>query len=287
MVERRLFIEIFILLLVLSGQLGIKFGAPSTPGTSSAHPNEIYAERIINIHQPVYQPGYGNFQTVKPMFMTPPPPVIMENKILQPSPVYNAKEIRISKKAKVISYPMHKPNQFNYYQFPRTYNPYFGKEAPVNAYHPFNMLYGPLPYTPVGGYGLPFGPSGEQATISGELQEHRNYVPMDLIPSNVKMENQNTEEVDLSLRHYANRALLNAGRKKGPTTTITREEKMPVGSFDGLGMGFNTFDGVGYDLFSAQMGPFGPSSPYAMSSERQLAQMPLIGPMVMPPYQMI
>lgn len=267
MPERHLFLKIFAIFLTIARLHAVAKPVPSP----RAEANEVYSERLINIHQPVYQSGYGNFQTVKPMFMTPPPPVIRENKILATSPVYSPKEVRIATQTKVVSYPMHTPNQFNYYQFPRTYNPYLGKDSPANTYHPHNMIYGPQPFVPVGGYGLSFGPSGEMPSISNDIQKTRNYYPQDFIPTNANKLSHDDGGADLSLQMNNQRRNLSFETRKRGSTVVTRQEEMPVGTINPVGYGYNTMDGVGYDPYSAQMGPFGPQSSYAVSTERQLA----------------
>ena len=102
-----------------------------------------YSNKIVNIHQPVSQPGYGDYTNIKPMFMTPPPPVVRVNDIAPMTHVYTEKEIPINKVYNIISYPMHQRNMFNEYKFKNTNSPYMGINSPSNQQHEYNYVYGP------------------------------------------------------------------------------------------------------------------------------------------------
>lgn len=311
MAESRLFRQTFFIWLALTAAVrttrdSSSSGLADAQSVEHEAPNEIYAQRVMNIHQPVYQPGYGNFQMVKPMFLTPPPPAIEENLILKPSPIHNSKEIRIATKTKVMTYPMQFANQFNYYSFPRTYNPYFGKEAPANVFHPFNMLYGPQQYTPLNSYGLPNLSDSSLPYISHKLQKTRFYESKDLVPLPPKTRtffasSDASESDDNSLLLVDNsehdsrsgdERLLVTQKAQPPQVVdeagepqerkdkkvghsiddkVLRQDKLRAGLIDPAGFGFNTLQGVEFDPFSTQFGAFGPYSPYSGSMERQLS----------------
>lgn len=214
----------------------------------------LYSERVINIHQPVYNPGYGNYQTVKPLHLTPPPPVIMENTIPEPTPIYNSREVKIKNRVNVIKHPMQFTNPFNYYQFPRLYNPYAGQSHPYNVYHPNNMLYGPMQYQAVGSLGLPFGSEGQLPKLSNDLT----------IPYSLK--------AMYGIRDKTNptRGLM-GGEQLYPQNDMAIERTdSRIGNFMPSGLGFDQSANSEFNPFSTQMGPFGPNSAYSMSSERQL-----------------
>lgn len=223
---------------------------------------EFHSERVINVHQPVYQPGYGNYQQVRPMFMTPPPPVVLENKIIEPTPVYKSDQVKIAQKVNVISHPMQFENPFNYYVAPRIYNPYYGPDSLSNMYHPKNMIYGPLPYLAQSGYGLPFREDGGMPNLVNQFAGVKPTVVADRIPATgFNPALRNSQKLGNGNRSLAGET---TGQNGKPLTPI------PVGDFDLNGLGFNTMGGVAYNPFSAAGGPFGPASPYATISDRQL-----------------
>jgi hypothetical protein len=129
--------------------------------------NQFWASSTTNIHQPVYTPGFGPYHAYSPLFMTPPPPQVAYSNLIPPSPVYLPSEKKIKRNVKVMSYPQHLSNPMNYFSMPKTYNPYFGTQHPVNMNHPFNLLHGPAPFPNYlsGGAGMQMG----SAPISPQL----------------------------------------------------------------------------------------------------------------------
>lgn len=232
---------------------------------------EYYAQRVINVHQPVYQPGYGNFQQVKPLFLTPPPPVVQSNNMIQPTQVYNSRQVPIHNKVNVMNYPQQFQNMFNHYQFPQNYQQFAGQQSPMNPGHPYNMLYGPNQYQPVPAFGLPYGQMGHMGGIQQmpamPLQNNPNYrralVLGDDQSSQSGQQNQiglasfqNPQEQEFQQNQIANPNLING--------------EMPIGPIGPNGLGFNQVHGVQWNPFSAQSGPFGNMSPYSALPARKL-----------------
>lgn len=244
---------------------------------------KLYAERVINVHQPVYQPGYGNFNYIKPLHLTPAPPVVMENTIAEPTPIYNSREVKIKNRFNIIDYPMQFSNPFNYYSNARAYNPYAGPTNPMNVNHPMNMLYGPLPYQPISPLGLPFRSEGQNPKLS-----HGTFINKEgALSYGLKAETLPQEKTARSLA--AKTQVVNKGTGQTPDASITAaqaqsgnqlinegvfrivpQDRIVTGNFWPDGLGFGPISTGEYYPYSAANGPFGPNSAYSISQERQL-----------------
>lgn len=221
---------------------------------------KFYSQRIVNIHQPVYSPGYGNYHQINPLFITPPPPVVLTNSIIRPSPIYNSREVPIKNKINVMSYPNQFPNMFNYYNFQRPVAPYFGQDASINPYHPYNLAYGSAPFTPVPAFGLPFGPAGQLPRIMSQ-SESKNSRRMNILRRNLGFQTINPQENNQNVSIRPAETLQN-NENNSPYTNI--------GQISPEGLGYNNLFGTEFDPFTAQHGPFGNMSPYNVQPARKL-----------------
>lgn len=171
------FLSLAVIFGVLSNSLSASKNQESHKINRKLAKKNYWSTATTNIHQPVYTPGFGPYHAYSPMFLVPPPPQVAFSNLIAPTQVFNPTEKPIKRKVSVINYPQHLDNPTNFYSHPRSYNPFFGNQHPVNMNHPYNFLHGPAPFP---SYGQPnyfpgfaglagvSGPGASQAAFPGQ-----------------------------------------------------------------------------------------------------------------------
>ena len=212
-------------------------------------PKSYYASKVINYHQPVFTPGHGDYQNILPLRIVPPPPAIKTRMIAKPSPLYTEYQIPIKKTINIIKYPQQVLNPTNKYRFPATYNPFLGRNSPVNVDHPMNKLYGLYDFQANPPLGIPFKKSGKRPDMNDFMVDQDNQK----IP---KTENNRILNPEIIDSQHSNK----------------KETGFPILPFAFDNFGRNSYEGILTDPFSDQTGPMGNLSPYMQNPNRILLQ---------------